>query len=108
MSILREAIAADRRRRYGHELDPATDIAITVGATEALAAAILAFASQDSEVIVLEPAYDSYPAAVALAGQDAGGAPAQSGVKPKDTQFSPNPRRTADVATGSESGSGSC
>ncbi|WP_338079855.1 aminotransferase class I/II-fold pyridoxal phosphate-dependent enzyme [Corynebacterium resistens] len=68
MSILREAIAADRRRRYGHELDPATDIAITVGATEALAAAILAFASQDSEVIVLEPAYDSYPAAVALAG----------------------------------------
>lgn len=70
MAELRDAIAADRAKRYGHRLNPDTDIAITVGATEALAAAILAFTSPGTEVIVLEPAYDSYPAAIAMAGAE--------------------------------------
>lgn len=70
MASLREAIAVDRAKRYGHQLDPETDIAITVGATEALASTILALTSPGNEVIVLEPAYDSYPAAIALAGAE--------------------------------------
>lgn len=65
---LRRAIAADRARRHGHELDPETEIAVTVGATEALAASILGLVEEGSEVVALEPTYDAYPAAVGLAG----------------------------------------
>lgn len=68
MQNLREAIAADRAKRYGHQLGPETDIVVTVGATEALTSAILAFTSPGQEVIVLDPVYDSYPAAIAMAG----------------------------------------
>lgn len=65
---LREAIAADRQERYGLTYDPASEVLVTVGATEGLTAAILALVEPGSEVIVLEPYYDSYAAAIALAG----------------------------------------
>ncbi len=65
---LREAIAGHSRRHYGLEYDPATEVLVTTGATEALAAAILAFVDPGDEVVALEPFYDSYAASVDLAG----------------------------------------
>ncbi|MFA4084977.1 pyridoxal phosphate-dependent aminotransferase [Mycobacteroides salmoniphilum] len=65
---LRRAIAADRLARYGEELDPDTQVLVTVGATEAIAGALLGLVEPGSEVILIEPYYDSYAAAVAMAG----------------------------------------
>jgi N-succinyldiaminopimelate aminotransferase len=65
---LRQAIAAHQRRRYGLEYDPADEVLVTAGATEAIAAALLAFTGPGDEVILFEPYYDSYAACVALAG----------------------------------------
>ncbi|MFD1201026.1 aminotransferase class I/II-fold pyridoxal phosphate-dependent enzyme [Leucobacter albus] len=65
---LREAIAAHQSRHYGIELDPATEVLVTAGATEALTAAILALAGPGDEVVTLEPFYDSHAAAIAMAG----------------------------------------
>ncbi len=65
---LREAIAEHQLRRYGIALDPASEIQVTFGATEALASALLAFAAAGDEVAMLDPSYDSYGAIVALAG----------------------------------------
>jgi len=65
---LREAVAAHQRDRYGIELDPATQVQVTFGATEALAAALLALVSPGDEVAMLDPSYDSYAAVVELAG----------------------------------------
>src|SRR5512134_245351 len=48
--------------------DQDTEVLVTVGATEGITAALLAVCEPGDEVIVLEPAYDSYPAAIALAG----------------------------------------
>ena len=65
---LREAVAVHRRRFWGVELDPDTEVLITVGATEAIAAAVLALCEPGDEVVALQPTYDSYGAAVAMAG----------------------------------------
>jgi N-succinyldiaminopimelate aminotransferase len=65
---LREAIAAHQRRFYGIELDPDTEVLVTAGATEALAAAFLALCEPGDEVITFEPWYDAYSADAALAG----------------------------------------
>lgn len=65
---LRRAIAGHQQRHYGIELDPETEVLVTAGATEALAAAILALAGPGDEVITLEPFYDSHAAAIAMAG----------------------------------------
>ncbi len=63
------AIAEHQRRFYGFALDPARDVLVTAGATEALAAALLALIEgPDDEIVVFEPHYDSYAAVVALAG----------------------------------------
>ncbi|HKN98510.1 MAG TPA: pyridoxal phosphate-dependent aminotransferase [Pseudonocardiaceae bacterium] len=64
---LRRAVA-EHRTRYGTAYDPDTEVLVTVGATEAISAALLALAGPGDEVIVIEPYYDSYAAAVALAG----------------------------------------
>ena len=67
--VLLDAVAAHQRRFYGIGLDPEREVLVTAGATEALAATILALvASPDDEVVVFEPYYDSYAAWVALAG----------------------------------------
>ncbi|MDN4518088.1 MULTISPECIES: pyridoxal phosphate-dependent aminotransferase [Mycolicibacterium] len=65
---LRQAIADQRRRRYGSEYDPDTEVLVTVGATEAIAAAILGLVEPDSEVLLIEPFYDSYSPVIAMAG----------------------------------------
>ena len=66
--LLREAIATHQRRFYGVAVDPETQVLVTVGATEALTATLLAFVEPGDEVVVFEPYYDSYAAIVALAG----------------------------------------
>jgi N-succinyldiaminopimelate aminotransferase len=68
---LRRAIAAHQARHYGIELDPDREVQVTFGATEALASALLALVGPGDEVAFLDPAYDSYPAVVALAGATA-------------------------------------
>lgn len=65
---LRAAVAAHQRRWYGLDLDPDTEVLVTAGATEAIAATVLALCEPGDEVITLEPYYDSYAAAIALAG----------------------------------------
>ena len=65
---LREAVAAKVAAVYGHQYNPASEITITAGATEALTTAILCCVHPGEEVIVIEPAYDSYLPAIALAG----------------------------------------
>ncbi|MFY4721938.1 pyridoxal phosphate-dependent aminotransferase [Streptomyces sp. LaBMicrA B280] len=65
---LRTAIAAHQRRRYGLSYDPDTEVLVTAGATEAIAAALLALLEPGDEVVALEPYYDSYAASIALAG----------------------------------------
>ncbi len=65
---LRSAIAAHSRRFYNVELDPAAEITVTSGATEALFSAAFAFLESGDEVIVFEPCYDSYVPAIRLAG----------------------------------------
>jgi N-succinyldiaminopimelate aminotransferase len=65
---LRQAIAEHQRRHYGLEVDPATEVQVTFGATEALAAALLALVGPGDEVLMLDPSYDSYRAVVELAG----------------------------------------
>lgn len=65
---LRTAIAAHQLRRYGLSYDPDTEVLVTAGATEAIAAALLALLEPGDEVVALEPYYDSYAASIALAG----------------------------------------
>ena len=65
---LREAISADRRRKYGTDYDPDTEVLVTVGATEAIAAAVIGLVEPGSEVLLIEPYYDSYAPVVAMAG----------------------------------------
>ena len=65
---LREAIAAQRKRHFGIDYDPDTEILVTVGATEAIASAVLGLVEPGSEVILVQPFYDSYSPVVAMAG----------------------------------------
>lgn len=65
---LLDAIAAHQKRFYGIDLDPRREVLVTVGATEAIAAAILALCEPGDEVVTFEPYYDSYAASIALAG----------------------------------------
>ncbi|MEU5977505.1 pyridoxal phosphate-dependent aminotransferase [Streptomyces sp. NPDC047315] len=65
---LRTAIADHQHALYGLQHDPDTEVLVTAGATEAIAAALLALVEPGDEVIALEPYYDSYAACVAMAG----------------------------------------
>ncbi|MFF4044598.1 pyridoxal phosphate-dependent aminotransferase [Streptomyces sp. NPDC001816] len=65
---LRTAIAAHQQRRYGLSYDPDTEVLVTAGATEAIAASLLALLEPGDEVVALEPYYDSYAASIAMAG----------------------------------------
>ena len=64
--VLREAIAAHQQRFYGIRVDPVTQVLVTAGATEALAASILALTDDGDEVVTLEPFYDAYGAIIGL------------------------------------------
>jgi len=65
---LRVAIVDHQRRFYGLEYNPETEVLVTAGATEAIAAAMLALVEPGDEVIAFEPYYDSYAASIAMAG----------------------------------------
>jgi len=65
---LRAAIARHQQRHYGLTVDPDTEVLVTTGATEAVAAALLGLLDPGDEVVMLEPYYDSYPAMVQMAG----------------------------------------
>nr|BAV57525.1 N-Succinyldiaminopimelate aminotransferase [Streptomyces sp. SANK 60404] len=65
---LRTAVAEHQRERYGLAYDPDTEVLVTAGATEAIAAALLGLVEPGDEVIALEPYYDSYAACIAMAG----------------------------------------
>src|SRR5690349_1030584 len=65
---LRTAIAAHQKQRYGLAYDPDREVLVTAGATEAIAASLLALVEPGDEVVALEPYYDSYAACVAMAG----------------------------------------
>ncbi len=64
---LRSAIARHQRDQYGLSCNPETEVLVTAGATEGIAAAMLAFVDEGDEVIALEPFYDSYRATIAMA-----------------------------------------
>ncbi|GAA3536825.1 aminotransferase [Aeromicrobium flavum] len=65
---LREAIARHQWRFHGLEVDPDTEVVVTTGATEAIAAAVLGLVDPGDDVLVLEPYYDSYRAVIQMAG----------------------------------------
>ncbi|MCW4466197.1 aminotransferase class I/II-fold pyridoxal phosphate-dependent enzyme [Glutamicibacter sp. MNS18] len=64
---LRQAISTHQSLFYGLQVDPDTQTVVTTGATEAIAAAVLAFANSGDEVVTFEPYYDSYGAMISLA-----------------------------------------
>lgn len=68
MPALLEAVAAKMSARLGRGLEPTQNVQVTVGATEALFAAMQAFIDPGDEVVVLEPFYDAYPADIIMAG----------------------------------------
>lgn len=65
---LRAAIAEHQQRFYGLDLNPDTDVVVATGASEAIAATLIALIDQGDEVIVFEPYFDLYAAAIAMAG----------------------------------------
>ncbi len=65
---LRQAISAHQQRCYGLAMDPDSEVVVTAGATEAVAAAVLSLVDPGDEVVVLEPWYDAYVACIAMAG----------------------------------------
>ena len=87
LPALRQAIADHQRRCYGLEHDPDTDVVVTMGATEAIAAAVLGLCEPGDEVVTLEPYYDSYAATIAMAGAHA------PGRHPAGPRLRPRPRR---------------
>lgn len=65
---LRQAIAAHAKRFYGFDFDPDRNVLVTSGGTEALTASILALGGEGGEVVLIEPAYDSYRPIALAAG----------------------------------------
>jgi aspartate/methionine/tyrosine aminotransferase len=65
---LRQAVAEANRRFYGLEVDPATEVIVTSGATEALTACLMAVLNPGDEVVLFEPLYDTYLPVVRMLG----------------------------------------
>ncbi len=83
---LRHAIATHQKAWYGLEVDPDTDVLVTVGATEAIAATMLALCEPDDEIVMFEPTYDSYAAGASMAGA----VPRLVRLHPPDWHFDPD------------------
>ncbi len=83
---LRAAVAGHQRAWYDLALDPDTEVLVTVGATEAIAAALLALCEPGDEVVCFEPTYDSYAACAAMAGA----VPRRVRLHPPDWSFDPD------------------
>ncbi|MGC5222748.1 aminotransferase class I/II-fold pyridoxal phosphate-dependent enzyme [Micromonospora sp. DT81.3] len=91
---LRQAIAEHQQRFYSLHLDPDRDVIVTAGATEAIAATLLALLDgPEDEVVVFEPYYDEYAACVALAGATMRTVPLRW------PDFQPDLERLADAVT---------
>jgi len=82
---LRRAVAQHQRTRYGLDFDPESEVLVTVGATEAIAATLLALCEPGDEVVMFEPSYDSYAACAAMAGA----VPRRVRLHPPDWAFDP-------------------
>jgi N-succinyldiaminopimelate aminotransferase len=82
---LRAAIAGHQHRFYGIDLDPDREVLVTAGATEAITAALLSLCEIGDDVVVFEPFYDSYGAAIAMAGAQRRVVP----LEPPDWSFDP-------------------
>jgi N-succinyldiaminopimelate aminotransferase len=67
-TVLRKAVAAHAARFYGQQIDPAAEVSITSGVTEALHAAVFSFIDPGDEVVVFEPCYDCYLPSIRTAG----------------------------------------
>ena len=87
---LRAAVAEHQRRFYGVDLEPDA-VLVTSGATEAIAAAVLALCETGDEVVTFQPTYDSYPATAAMAGARLRAVP----LRPPDFGFDPDELRAA-------------
>jgi N-succinyldiaminopimelate aminotransferase len=83
---LRRAIAAHQHAWYGLDLDPGSEVLVTVGATEAIAATLLALCEPGDEVVMFEPSYDSYAACASMAGA----VPRLVRLHPPDWTFDPD------------------
>ncbi len=83
---LRHAVAAHQRAWYGIELNPESEVLVTVGATEAIAATLLALCEPGDEVVMFEPSYDSYAACASMAGA----VPRLVRLHPPDWHFDPD------------------
>jgi aspartate/methionine/tyrosine aminotransferase len=86
---LRQAIADRYSPLFGRDLDPGSEITVTCGCTEALAASFLGLFNPGDEVILIEPFYDSYPVDAALAGA----VPKYVRVRPPDFALDPDELR---------------
>lgn len=89
--VLRQAIAEHQSRFWGLSYDPDTEVLVTAGATEALAACLLGLLESGDEVVLLEPMYDSYQACIAMAGATA----RPVTLRPPDYGFDPDELRAA-------------
>lgn len=94
---LRQTIADKIRRFHGRALDPDTEITVCTGATEGLFSAIMSTVQPGDEVIVLDPAYDSYEPAVTLAGGKVRHVPLR--IDSNGHDFHPDWQRIADAMT---------
>ena len=72
---LRSAVAAHQKRFYNLDLDPETDVVVTTGASEAIAASLLALVETGDEVVFFDPAFDIYRAVIDLSGATPVGGP---------------------------------
>ncbi len=96
MPELRTAVAEQRSQRYGMDYDPDREVLVTAGATEAITAALLGLCNPGDEVVVFEPYYDSYMAAIAMAGGIRRPVQLRAGAAPDDAfGFDPDELRAA-------------
>lgn len=90
-AVLRASVAAHSARFYGQQIDPATEVTITSGVTEAMHAAIFSIVDPGAEVIVFEPFYDCYVPAIRMAG----GTPVAVTLQAPSFRFDPDELRAA-------------
>jgi N-succinyldiaminopimelate aminotransferase len=90
-AVLRKAVAAHAARFYGQHIDPASEITITSGVTEAVHAALFSVVDPGDEVIVFEPFYDCYVPGIRLAG----GTPVAVTLHAPSFRFEPEELRAA-------------
>lgn len=88
---LREAVAEKTARFYGFRPDPASEVTVTCGVTEAVIAALVGLVDAGDKVVILEPAHENYHAGVVFAGAEAVWVP----IRPPEFRFDPDELRAA-------------